>query len=235
VTLLQGITNGLLQTIANRETNTAVATKQYEDHIHTLEQWVLHYKDTFNKPPMGYIPNNGKISDFHIPVSGRLYQEAKWICLNDDGTVSGYHSTQGPNEQPYIIDLYRAPDYSVNSPIEPLPPWFHHMLTGPEGNFQILQQTVAETNDWGLMQEIACYCEIDDNIASLMTCLEEYQRDIDTAQASLASRESHLMLARAGEQVETLHNILQKPGATRSGWRRITCMVCNVYVQGCPL
>jgi hypothetical protein len=99
---------------------------------------------------MGYILNNGKISNFHIPVSGGLYQEAKWICLNDDGTVSGYHLTQGPNKQPYIIDLYAAPDYSVDSPVEPLPPWFCHMLTGPGGDFQVLQQTIINTDDWGL-------------------------------------------------------------------------------------
>jgi hypothetical protein len=36
--LLRGITNGLLQTIANCEANTAITSKQYEDHIHNLEQ-----------------------------------------------------------------------------------------------------------------------------------------------------------------------------------------------------
>jgi hypothetical protein len=73
---------------------------------------------------MGYTLNNGKVSDFHIPVGGGLYQEAKWIRLNDDGTVSGYLSTQGPNEQPYIIDLYVTPNYSIDSPITALPAWF---------------------------------------------------------------------------------------------------------------
>jgi hypothetical protein len=91
--LLQSIANGLLQTIANQEANATMSTKQYEDRLHHLEQKVLHYKATFNQPPTGYTLNNGKVSDFHIPVSGGLYQEAKWICLNDDGTVSGYLST----------------------------------------------------------------------------------------------------------------------------------------------
>jgi hypothetical protein len=193
-TLLWGITNGLLQTITNRETNTAVSTKQYEDHIRTLEQWVLHYEDTFNEPPTGYILNNGKISDFHIPISSGLYQEAKWICLNDDGMVSRYHSTQGPNKQPYIIDLYTAANYSIDLPLKPLPLWFHCMLTGPRGDFQLLQQTVANTGDWGLAQEIACYHEINDNI--------------NATQASLISCELRLMLARAIKQVEPVHNVL---------------------------
>jgi hypothetical protein len=75
--LLRGIANGLLQTITNQEANTAMSMKRYEDRLYSLEQQVLHYKATFNKPLIGYILNNGKVSDFHIPVGGRLYQEAK--------------------------------------------------------------------------------------------------------------------------------------------------------------
>jgi hypothetical protein len=63
--------------------------------------------------------------------------------------VSGYHGFQGPNECPYIIDLYTTPDYSIDSPLEPLLVWFQHMLTGPGGDFQILQEAVADTGDWG--------------------------------------------------------------------------------------
>jgi hypothetical protein len=75
--LLRGIANGLLQTIANQEANTAMSMKRYEDQLYSLEQRVLHYKATFNEPLIGYILNNGKVSDSHIPVGGRLYQEAK--------------------------------------------------------------------------------------------------------------------------------------------------------------
>jgi hypothetical protein len=96
--MLRSIANRLLQTIADREVSTSMATKHYEDRLHHLEQKVLHYEQTFNEPPEGYELNNGKVSNFHIPVGEGLYQEAKWIHLNNDGTVSGYHSTQGPNE-----------------------------------------------------------------------------------------------------------------------------------------
>jgi hypothetical protein len=148
-TMLRTIANGLLQTIADHEASTSVATKRYEDRVHHLEQKVLHYEESFNHAPEGYELNNGKISNFHIPVGDGLYQEAKWIRLNEDGTVSGYHSGQGPNQRPYIIDLYAAPDFSADTPLEPLPAWFRHMLTGPGADFQILQQAVADTDDWG--------------------------------------------------------------------------------------
>jgi hypothetical protein len=195
-TLLRGIANSLLQTIANCEANTAISTKWYEDQLHHLEQKVLHYEATFNEPPTGYILNNGKISNFHIPVGGRLYQEVEWIQLNDDGTVSGYLSTQGPNEKPHIIDLYVAPDYSVDSPITALPAWFRHLLTGPGGDFYLLQNTVAKTDDWGLAREITHYWQIDDDITHLTVKVEEYQRDLKAARANLTSCESCLMFAR---------------------------------------
>ena len=138
--------------------------KRYKDHLHSLEQRVLHYKATFNEPPTGYVLNDGKVSDFHIPVGSGLYQEAKWIHLNDDGTVSGYLSTQGPNKQPHIIDLYVTPDYSINSPITALPTWFCHLLTRPGGDFHLLQNMVAKTDDWGQAREITHYRQINNNI-----------------------------------------------------------------------
>jgi hypothetical protein len=125
--------------------------------------------------------NDGQVSNFHIPVGDGLYQEAKWIQLNDDGTVTGYHAQQGLNQQPYIIDLYAAPDNTIDLPINTLPTWFRHLLTGPSGKFQILQTTVADIDDWGLAQEITRYREIDDDITHLTVKIEEYQHDLNAA------------------------------------------------------
>jgi hypothetical protein len=233
--MLWTIANGLLQTITDRKASISMATKHYKDRLHHLEQKVLHYEGTFNHPPEGYELNNGKVVNFHIPVSEGLYQEAKWIQLNDDGTVLGYHSGQGPNQRPYIIDLYVAPDYSVDTPLEPLPTWFHHMLTGPGANFQILQQVVADTGDWGFAREVAHYRLIDDDIMALAVKIEEYQRDLDAARARLGSCESRLILARAAERVTTLENVPRKIGALRSGWKKTSRMPQGIHVRTAPL
>jgi hypothetical protein len=140
---------------------------------------VLHYEDTFNHPPTGYVLNNGKITNFHIPVGDGLYQEAKWIHLNDNGTVSGYHATDGPNRQPHIIDLYASPNFSVDSPLKALPSWFRYLLTGPGGDFQILQQAVADTDDWGLACKITHYCELDDDVMAITIKVKQYQCNLD--------------------------------------------------------
>jgi hypothetical protein len=188
--MLRTIANSLLQTITDCKASISVATKRYEDRLHHLEQWVLHYEQTFNEPPMGYELNAGKVSNFQIPVGEGLYQEAKWVHLNDNGTISGYHTGQGPNEQPFIIDLYAAPDYSIDSLLEPLPAWFRHMLTGPGGNFQILQDAVADTGDWGFAREVARYCQLNNNITAVAIKIEEYQHDLDAARARLGSCKS---------------------------------------------
>jgi hypothetical protein len=234
-TLLQGIANSLLQTIANWEASTSLSNKQYEDRLRSLEQRVLHYEDTFNEPLTGYTPNNGKISNFHIPVGDGLYQEAKWICLNNDGTVSGYHSMQGPYGQPYIIDLYASPDYSVNSPLKTLPPWFRQMLTCPGGDFQILQQAVADTDDWGLAREVGCYCELDDDITVVAIKIKQYQCDLNAIQAWLVSCESRLTLTCASECITTLQNIPRKLKAVRSGWKRGNRMPRGNHIHTAPL
>jgi hypothetical protein len=208
--------------------------KRYKDRLHSLEQRVLHYEAMFNEPPTGYVLNNRKVSDFHIPIGSGLYQEAKWICLNDDSTASGYLSTQGPNEQPHIIDLYVAPDYSVNSPITVLPAWFRHLLTRPGGDFHLLQNMVAKTDNWGLTREVTCYQKLDNDITHLVVKVEEYQWDLEAAQANLTSCESCLMFARAAERVETLHNMPRKMMVVRSGWKSVHGVQAT-YVRGHPL
>jgi hypothetical protein len=234
-TMLRTIANGLLQTIADREASTSVATKRYKDCLHHLEQRVLQYEQTFNHPPEGYEVNNGKVTNFQILVGDGLYQEAKWIRLNDDGMVSGYLSTHGPNQQPFTIDLYATPDHSVDSPLEPLPAWFHHLLTGPGGDFHVLQGAVADTEDWGLAREVARYRELDNDVTSVAIKIEEYQRDLDAARAHLSSCETRLTLAHAAERLATLQNVPRKIGALRSGWKKTSRMPQGIQVRTTPL
>jgi hypothetical protein len=234
-TMLWTIANRLLQTIADHEASMSVATKRYEDRLHHLEQRVLHYEATFNHPPEGYEVNDGKVANFQIPVGDGLYQEAKWIWLNDDGTVSGYLTTHGPNQQPFTIDLYAAPDHSVDSPLEPLPTWFRHLLTGPGGDFHVLQGAVADTEDWGLTKEIARYRKLDDNVTAVAIKIEEYQRDLNAARARLSSCETRLTLARAAKRLATLQNVPRKIGALCSGWKRTARMPRGIQVRTTPL
>jgi hypothetical protein len=117
--LLRAIANGLLQTIANRKANTAITAKEYKDQVHSLEQCILHYKDTFNQPLEGFVLNNGQVSNFHIPIGNRLYQEAKWIHLNENGTISRYTSTRAPTSSATLLIFMLPPTIALTCPSTP--------------------------------------------------------------------------------------------------------------------
>jgi len=104
--LLHTIANRLLITIPNQETDTTIQYRRFSEQIQALQDHILHYEETFERAPDGYILNNGCIPHFRIPHSNRLSCPAKWIKLNDDGTISGYAETDRPNTMPLIIDLY---------------------------------------------------------------------------------------------------------------------------------
>jgi hypothetical protein len=123
----------LLSTITKRETNTALTHLQLAKHIQSLEEKVCHYEQTFNTAPNGYTINNNHIPNFQIPVSPNLFHPAKWVKLNQDGTVSGFANTQGPHNEPFIKDLYAQLDFEYDEEaglllVPPIPTWFRHLL-----------------------------------------------------------------------------------------------------------
>src|SRR6266850_5158837 len=110
VVLLCTIANGLLTTIANRETDTVMQHHRFTEQIRGLQEHVLQCEETFERAPEGYILNDGCIPHFRIPCGHGLSRPAKWIKLNNDGTVSGFADTDGPKSDPHIADLYAQPD-----------------------------------------------------------------------------------------------------------------------------
>src|SRR6266850_2176132 len=67
VVLLHTIANGLLTTIANRETDTAMQFHQFTEQVKGLQDRILEYEETFERAPEGYTLNDGCIPHFCIP------------------------------------------------------------------------------------------------------------------------------------------------------------------------
>jgi len=223
--LLCTIANGLLTTIANCETDTAMQFHRFTKQIKGLQDRILQYKETFEWAPEGYTLNDNRIPHFHIPCSHRLSRPAKWIKLNDDGTVSGFVDTDGPKSDLHVIDLYAKPydQYDENAKIQPtlpLPPWFRFLMVGPSVNFALLHNALVDHDDWGLTRKVHHYCDLDRELTDTSIKLEQLQVDIVAIQQSRATCESRLLLARASEQVEQLEYVPRKPQATRGVWKR---------------
>src|SRR6267142_2566404 len=157
--LLHAIVNGLLTTIANHKTDTAMQFHHFTEQVRGLQDRILEYEETFKRAPEGYVLNNKHIPHFCIPCGHGLSRLAKWIKLNDDRTVSGFTDTDGPKSTPHIIDLYAQPDdhYTKDGepkPALPLPPWFRFLLVVASVYFTILHNALVDLDDWGLTRKV---------------------------------------------------------------------------------
>src|SRR6266850_83400 len=71
-TLLRTIANGLLTTITNRETDTAMQFHRFNEQVKGLQDRILQYEETFERAPEGYVLNNGRVPHFRIPCGHGL-------------------------------------------------------------------------------------------------------------------------------------------------------------------
>jgi len=225
--LLRGIANGLLTTITNRETDMAMQHHRFTEQIKGLEDRILEYEETFERAPEGYILNDGRVPHFRIPCSNRLSRPAKWIKLNDDGTVSGFADTDGPKSNPHIADLYAQADDQYTEegdvrPALPLPLWFRFLLVGPSVDFALLHNALVDHDDWGLTREVHRYRDLDRKFSDACIKLEQMQVDLNAISQARSASETRLLLARASEQVNKLENVPRKAQATRSAWKHKT-------------
>jgi len=223
-TLLRTIANGLLTTIANRETDTAMQFHRFTEQIKGLQDRILEYEETFERAPEGYILNDRRVPHFCIPCGHGLSCPAKWIKLNDDGTISGFADTDGPKSIPHITNLYAQADDQYTEegdarPALPLPPWFHFLLVGPSVDFALLHNALVDHDDWGLTREVHRYCDLDREFSNACVKLEQMQVDLNAISQARTASKTRLLLARASEQVDKLENIPRKTQATRSAWK----------------
>jgi hypothetical protein len=198
--ILRAITKGLLATIAWRDAQANIEIRHLKEQISGLHDRVEHYENIFEHAPDGYIENNGRVPHFFIPLGDGVFKPAKWIKKLEDGWVTGFHEQQGPNESPYIIDLYAQADtvgHGGENPIEPLPAWFRALLIGPSSDFVHLQRDIGNLDNWGLAREIAHFRKLDQKAAELATRVEVLHKELDTTHNTRTMSEKRLVLACA--------------------------------------
>ena len=225
--ILREVCKSLLATITKRDLEACHDANVLHDRINDLERKNLYYEEIYKQAPEGFDENNqNKAPGFRIPVGPGIYQEAKWVKRNMDGTVSGYSAEMGPSDAPFIIDLYAKPDYKFDEeaepiPAPPMPAWFRRLLVGPTTNFVTLLHTSEEQLDWGLSREITRYRDLDKEAHALAADVEVKHAELNALHQARDASEARLTLARAFEKVEVLSN-LHRQGATqaRSAWKK---------------
>ena len=213
--ILQAITKGLLATIARRNAHKNIKIRRLKEQIARLHDWVEHYENIFEHAPDRYLENDGQVPHFFIPLGEGVFKPAKWIKKLEDSRVAGFHEQQGPNESPYIIDLYAQADtvgHGEENPIEPLPAWFHTLLIGPSSDFMHLQHDIGDLDDWGLAREIARFRELDQEAAELAMRVEVLHEELNTTRDARTMSEKRLVLTRASQKAAQLENLPKKVG-----------------------
>jgi hypothetical protein len=221
--ILQAITKGLLATIARRDAQENIEIRRLNEQIARLHNRVEHYENIFERAPDGYIENEGRVPQFFIPLGKGVFKPAKWIKKLEDGRVARFHADQGPNESPYVIDLYAQADtvgHGEENPIEPLPAWFRTLLIGPSSDFIHLQRDIGDLDDWGLAREIARFCELDQEAAELAAQVGVLHEELDATRDACTMSEKRLVLAHASQKAARLENLPKKVGMLSTHSRR---------------
>ena len=160
---------------------------------------------------------------FYIPLGDGVFKPAKWIKKLEDGHVAGFHMDQGPNESPYVIDLYAQADtvgHGKENPIKPLPAWFCALLIGLTSDFVHLQHDIGDLDNWGLAREIARFRELDQEAAELTARVEVLHEELDATRDARTMSEKRLVLARTSQKAVRLENLPQKVGMLSTHSRR---------------
>ena len=166
------IINRLAATIRIRDDVHREKVEGLEADITNLQQQVNGDDDSLAKCLPGYEENNRHLPNFTIPLDDGTERFACFIKQLDDGRVAGLHSQAKSEEDAQIIELYTSPDYASDKPLEPLPTWLHHCLWGDRTTYAILEDTVNDLDDWGLLADIHQYRQFDQDNAYLVQKLE---------------------------------------------------------------
>jgi hypothetical protein len=125
-------------------------------------------------PPPGYEANDGRIMR-PVPVANGMALPVQWVCCHPDGQVdvlTGLPDEDG--QRPYIMELFTPPNPHPGTPTDPLPLWFHKILTSNNAAYHTLHSEVSQLPSWEHLTEVErfcflndCRCEIGDELAVL--------------------------------------------------------------------
>ena len=184
--------------------------------------------DGLAKCPPGYKENKEHLPNFTIPLDDGTEQFACFIKQLNDGRVAGLHSGAKGEEEAQIIELYASPDYTTDKLIEPLPSWLHRHLWGNCALYAILEDAINDLDNWGLLADIHCYRQYDQDLTYIMQKMELLEAEGQSIYKAHALCEECLIAAQLVDWVKHL-SIHTPSRVIQSAWKKrtITWSACG--------
>jgi hypothetical protein len=138
----------------------AVLQHRFDDISRSLSAYEAMGKQ--DGPPPGYKANDGRITcpsqspmEWRYPFSGS--------AAAPDGRVDVLAGLPDEDGQcPYIMELFAPPNPHPGTPTDPLPLWFHKILTGNNAAYHTLHSEVSRLPSWEHLAEIEHFRLLDD-------------------------------------------------------------------------
>jgi hypothetical protein len=220
---LRTIAKGLALTVKNREALYQRVRAQCEARIADLEERARRRAGEGDEEcPEGYIPNNGRIPQFYLPIGDGMGRPARWIKKLEDGKVAGLSGLDGADGVPHIIDIFAAPDRTNDTPAEPLLPWFRRYLWGPAASYNVLADAINDLDRWDIAADVERYRVLDEETNRLRRRIEVLQADLQSYQEAKELCEGRLVLSRVQDRLSHLESRPHPYKAVHrhGGWKR---------------
>jgi hypothetical protein len=166
---------------------------------------------------------DGQCPGFAIPIQDGMWQPAHWVKQLPNGHVAGLPKEHGPDEVPWVQQIYATPydDGDDDYVVLPTPHWLLELLKGPAVAYATLEKAAREDGDWGLYSDIRMYCELEHHHADKQLQLNLLQMQLKGIKQSQDMALRRLEMARLEQRVSILRTLqpghgLRGPG-TRGG------------------
>jgi hypothetical protein len=223
------IAQGLIRTLKQREHEHREDREQWSrerntqgEELEFLRARLVDYRTTLptEECPEGYVLNrDGQCPGFAIPIQDGMWQPAHWVKQLPDGRVAGLPKEHGPDEVPWVQQIYATPydDGDDDYVVLPTPHWLLELLKGPAVAYATLEKAAREDGDWGLYSDIRMYRELEHHHADKQLQLNLLQTQLKGIKQSQNAALRRLEMARLEQRVSILQTLQQGHGLRTRG------------------
>jgi hypothetical protein len=213
------LARGLIRTLKQREREHRADQEQWSrerntqgEELEFLRARLVDYRATLptEECPDRYVLNrDGRCPGFAIPIQDGMWQPAYWVKQLPDGRVAGLPKEHGPDEVPWVQQIYATPydngddDYVVL----PTPHWLLELLKGPAVAYATLEKAAREDGDWGLYSDIRMYHELEHHHDDKQLQLNLLQTQLKGIKQSQDAALRRLEMARLEQRVSILRTL----------------------------